>query len=75
MSKSKSISIFRHDVKNVNPWDLAVVDAEKAIADAVSKIKQLKRAIRAFKTMRDDGEPWPGTSEATEKAAQRESST
>ena len=61
MSKSKSTTIFRHEVKSVNKWDEAILDAEKTIEAATSKIAQMKRAIRAFKAMRDAGEPWPGT--------------
>jgi hypothetical protein len=64
MSKSKSIDIFRHDVKSVNRWDQAIADAENMIVQAESKIKQMRRAIKAFQVMRDSGEPWPGTVEA-----------
>ena len=61
MSKSKSTDTFRHDVKDVNRWDQAIVDARKEINLAESKIKQMRRAIKAFEAMRDTGEPWPGT--------------
>jgi hypothetical protein len=72
MSKTKSSTKFRHGVKSVNPWDLAISDAEKAIEAATSKITQLKRAIRAFKVMRDAGEPWPGSVEAGVSEAKTE---
>lgn len=75
MSKSKSTDIFRHDVKDVNPWDRAIADAEKIIETAVSKITQMKRAIRAFKAMRDAGEPWPGTGETASSEASKNASS
>jgi hypothetical protein len=68
MSKAKSTTIFRHDVKSVNKWDEAIADAEAAIESAASKIAQMKRAIRAFKAMRDAGEPWPGTVESSDQS-------
>ena len=66
MSKSKSSPNFRHGVKSANQWDKAIADAEKVIETATSKITQMKRAIRAFKAMRDANEPWPGTSKSPE---------
>jgi hypothetical protein len=65
MSKLKSTSNFRHHAKSVNRWDRAIADAENMIVQAESKIKQMRRAIKAFQVMRDSGEPWPGTVEAS----------
>jgi len=59
----------------VNPWDEAISDAEWLIENLKGRIRNLRGAIIGFKDMRDSGELWPGTSEATEKESQRASST
>lgn len=56
-------------------WDEAIFDAKKTIAEAEQKITDLRLGIKEFQRRKNAGEPWPGTSESTEKAAQRASST
>lgn len=63
MSKRKDIIIFRHASKALNPWDVAIKDAEQMIADAKKQIATLRDAIRGFETLRDGGHPWPGSSQ------------
>jgi len=70
MSKEKIGACLNH----VNPWETAIADAKNQIGQAQNRIATLRRAIKAFEVMRDSGEPWPGTSETTEKASQRASS-
>jgi hypothetical protein len=64
MSKTKSRDNFRRGVKSANRWEQAIADAESVIEKSESKIKEMRRAIRAFQRMRDAGEPWPGSEEA-----------
>jgi hypothetical protein len=71
MSQKKSTK----NLHTSNYWNQAISEAEKKIVEAKDYITRLRQAIRSFEVMRDSGEPWPGTSEAREKAAQRASST
>ena len=42
-------------------WDRAILDSERMVKLARDRIRDLKRGIRAFKEMRDTGEPFPGS--------------
>jgi len=44
---------------------------DEAILPAKERIKTLKRSIRTFEELRDSGMAWPGTTEGTEKAAEK----
>jgi hypothetical protein len=52
---SKNLSIGKRE--NLSPseskWDWAIKDAKQ-------RISKLRKAIRVFEKMRDDGEPWRG---------------
>lgn len=61
MSKKNSVACLN----NVNPWELAISDAQNKINQAQKQISALRRAIRAFQVMRDSGEPWPGSVEVS----------
>ena len=63
MSKSKSSEVVAHPSKSVTHWNTAIYDAEQAISEKAQEIARLKRAIRAFVSMRDGGEPFPGQKE------------
>ena len=73
MSKSKSRANFRQNVKSVNLWDQAIADAESVIEKSESKIRDMRRAIRAFERMRDAGEPWPGTAKSPDQSGSQPS--
>jgi hypothetical protein len=73
MSKNKSTPNLDTCLKAVNPWDRAIADAENAVALDRSKIAQMKRAIRAFRAMRDAGEPWPGTAKSPDQSGSQAS--
>jgi hypothetical protein len=61
MSKNKSSEIDTQCKRGVNPsWDDAILEAEAQIGKAKSKIAQLRHDIRAFKALRDNGDPFPG---------------
>jgi hypothetical protein len=61
MSKKSQHPIVRHVSKRLNHWDEAICDAKKEIQMSIQRIAGLKKAICAFKAMRDAGEPWPET--------------
>jgi hypothetical protein len=46
--------------KAVNPWDIAISDAERKIQEARARIRKLRGSILVFKDMRDSREPFPG---------------
>jgi hypothetical protein len=60
MAKQKQEKSFTRMCKPVNNWDKAIFDAEQQIVNAKAKIAKLRQSVRAFKTMRDNGEPFPG---------------
>lgn len=68
MPKRNASIVLDETPKTITGWDMAVRDAER-------RIRSLQAALVLFKKKRDAGEPWPGTSEAREKTAQRASST
>jgi hypothetical protein len=72
MTKKSVKKNVKKVLANVNPWQ-GIYDAERLIEHYKSKIQKLRGAIVGFRDMRDQGVPWPGASEATEKATQRES--
>ena len=43
-----------------NPWDFAIADATRLIAEKKSKIKALRRSIKTFERLRDKGVAYPG---------------
>lgn len=69
MSKQKARDFFIQPCKSVSGWDKAIADAEKMIQEAKAKITNLRLSIKAFKELRDSGEPFPG--EAKSDAAQK----
>lgn len=50
-----------------NPWDSAIEKAQGLLVDAEGRALQLRKAIVAFKALRDAGDPWPGTFESASK--------
>jgi hypothetical protein len=55
---------------NLDPWDVAIADAERKIQEAKALVRKLKGSILVFKDRRDSGEPFPGKkSEQTEAGA------
>jgi hypothetical protein len=57
----------------VNPWEQAISDAERLIANLKNQIKSLRSAILNFKDMRDADEPWPGTVESPDQSGSQPS--
>jgi len=65
MSKPSVNDYFRRGSKSpVLGWDAAILDAQHLAAEAESKAARLRKAVEAFKLLRDNGEPWPGTFES-----------
>ena len=64
MSKEKATIIFTHPCKSQDKWDIAISDAEKKIQDGKKKIARLRESIRAFRELRDSGDPFPGEAES-----------
>jgi hypothetical protein len=58
-------------VSDSEGWALAIEQAERGINQAKERIEKLERSIEVFKECRDAEEPWPGTSETTEKVTDR----
>jgi hypothetical protein len=69
-----SKTVDKLSVQVQSPWNSAILDARQKLGEAEAGVLALKRAIQAFEELRDSGEPWPGTSEATEKVIQKASS-
>ena len=63
MSKRKSSTIL--DARLNGPaegWRAAVAEAENLIRQHETRIAELKRAVKAFETMKAHNEPFPGSS-------------
>jgi hypothetical protein len=70
MPKNQSYHKRDHDstdlVTNVKDgWMKVLADAEHGLAEAQTRVRRLKRAIRTLRTKIKAGEPWPGTSTQT----------
>lgn len=68
MSKNKVNTLSKNRSKSKNgetPWDKAILDAAQILRQTEAKASELRRAISTFEEMRDAGEPWPGTVEAS----------
>ena len=48
----------KNNSSSVSSWDEAISDAEKMMAEAQDKVRQLAKAVRVFKRRRDNGEPF-----------------
>jgi hypothetical protein len=44
-----------------NYWENAILDADKLLRESEQRARELRKAIVAFRELRDSGEPWPGT--------------
>ncbi len=51
-----------------NAWNVAILDAERKIQEAISGIVRLKQAVKSFKELRDNDEPFPGESSEQNEA-------
>jgi hypothetical protein len=43
------------------PWDDAIADAERMMAEGKVRLRKLRGSILVFRDRRDSGEPFPGT--------------
>jgi hypothetical protein len=66
-SKQESRNLLDVSKTGLDTWEQAINDARQMIEDSKEKIARLKKSIKTFERLRDAGEPWPGTSEVTEK--------
>jgi hypothetical protein len=69
-AESKAVENGR-DVGNM--WDKAIFDAEQEIRQCGQRTADLRRAIVAFRELRDSGEPWPGTVESPKRSNSQQS--
>lgn len=63
---SIKMSASAKDTKNA--WNLAISDAERKIQESVISIAQLQRAVKTFKELRDNDEPFPDESSRQNEA-------
>jgi hypothetical protein len=62
MSKNSQEKSANKNKKPLTGWDKAVYDAEQMIEKAKQKIAGLKLSIKTFKSLKEQGEPYPGES-------------
>jgi predicted translin family RNA/ssDNA-binding protein len=64
MSKQNGSTKFAHSSEAVSRWNEAISDAERMLEEAKQKVARLRRSIKTFQELRDDGEPFPGESQS-----------
>jgi hypothetical protein len=53
-------------IADVEKWDTAIQDANKLLKKIESRADQVRRTIKSMREFKDAGEPWPGSSDATQ---------
>jgi predicted RNase H-like nuclease (RuvC/YqgF family) len=60
MSIKRAMEKVRHESRSISTWDRAIADMEELIQRDKTRISDLRRSIKAFRELRDAGEPFPG---------------
>lgn len=52
--------VKRKDKRMYNPvWDAVIADAERKLDDAKALVGNLRKTVRNFRKLRDEGHEWP----------------